>query len=118
MARADISALELILEDAAVLVVGQSVLTQCVECGGEEGGDCPLCTCWVCDDCQSLHTTDCHLLARALQLGLQLSPEIIIMLRLLSLRKQGGEFWQHIGNIFLPSLRIMTDVSNYFLKTR
>ena len=100
MARADISALELILEDEPVLVVGRSVETQCVVCGGEEeqeGGDCPHCTCWVCDDCQSLHTTECHLLARALHLGLQLSPEIIITLRLLSLRKQGGELWQHIG---------------------
>ena len=103
MARADISALELILEDDPVLVVGRSVETQCVVCGAEEeeeeGGDCPLCTCWVCDDCQSLHSPECHLLTRALQLGLHLSPEIIITLRLVRLRNQGGELWQHLGNI-------------------
>ena len=102
MARGDISALEMILEDSPVLVVGRSVLSQCVVCGleeGEEGEDCPLCRCCVCDDCQSLHSTECHLLARALHLGLQLSPEIIITLRLVRLRNQGGELWQHLGNI-------------------
>ena len=102
MARGDISALELMLEEEPVLVVGRRVVSHCVGCGvEEEGTDCPLCSCLVCHDCQSLHTTECHLLARATQLGLQLSPEIIITLRLLTLSRQGGELWQHIGNTSL-----------------
>ena len=103
MARADISALEMILEDCPVLVVGRSLQTQCLLCGEEEGVDsplspvCPGCECCVCPACQSLHTAECLLLARALQLGLQLSPEIILTLRLVRLSKQGGELWHHIG---------------------
>ena len=98
MTRGARSALEILLCEDPVVVSPRHLDLQCLSCGAEDGAQCEDCSCLVCDQCQEIHTEECHLLARANHLGLILSPEIVIMVRLATVRSQGGDLWDHIGN--------------------
>lgn len=104
MTRGNIPALEVILSEQPVVVSPRHLSSQCVTCGQEEeAGECVRCRCLVCEQCQPLHSrgesAECSVLARAAQLGLHLTPEVVIMLRLLTVRNQGGELWAHIDKM-------------------
>ena len=116
MARGSRSALESLLWEEPAVASPRHLGSQCVSCGSEECEECEGCRVQVCARCEALHSSqDCHLLARAGQLGLLLSPEVVMMVRLVSLSKQGGELWDHIGELSSAQL---VHITSFHLQIR
>jgi len=88
-----ISSLEIIVQEDPLIFCPKDIEDCCLWCGCDDVDPCDDCGYPVCSSCVKNHLQEeCHLLAKCRQV----TTDIVLMLRMISIMKQGGATWSQI----------------------
>ena len=89
-----ISSLDIIVQEDPLIFCPKDIDDCCLWCGSDDADPCEECGYPVCSACVKNHLQqECHLLEKCRQV----SSDIVLMLRMVSIMKQGGSNWSIIG---------------------
>ena len=89
-----ISSLDIIVQEDPLIFSPKDIDDCCLWCGSDDADPCEECGYPVCSSCIKNHLQqECHLLEKCRQV----SSDIVLMLRMVSIMRQGGSTWSMIG---------------------
>ena len=89
-----ISSLEIIVQEDPLIFCPKDIDDYCLWCGCDDADPCDECGFPICSSCVKNHLQEeCTLLGKCRQV----TSDIVLMLRMLYIRKQGGSSWCQIG---------------------